>query len=379
MRIIHVITRMILGGAQENTLLTMIGQKERGHDVTLVTGPTTGPEGTLLPLVYKHGIRVVEHPHLIRAIWPLADWRAYGALRQCFRDEKPDVVHTHSSKAGILGRMAAWKERVPRVLHTIHGLPFHPFQSKLKNTLYIAAERFAAKRCHRILSVCDAMTDEALAAGVGKREQYTTVYSGMEIEPFLRRDYDVTALRGRYGFSPDDVVIGKVARLFELKGHEILLDAFITMAHDFPRAKLFFVGDGILQDTLKAKARACGLSERVVFAGLVPRENVAEHVAIMDVVAHCSLREGLARVLPQALLSEKAVISFDVNGAREVVIPGVTGLLVPPQNQEELVRALRMAMMHPEQMKALAAQGCHLCRERFDWHTMVEAILQAYA
>ncbi len=379
MRVVHMITRMILGGAQENTLLSVLGQQARpGWEVVLLTGPTTGPEGTLVPLARERGAMVVEESSLVRALAPRGDWRAWRALRGRVRDLRPDVVHTHSSKAGVLGRWAAWREGVPFVAHTIHGLPFHPYQSRLSHALYVAAERFAARRCHAIVSVADAMTAQALAAGVGRADQYRTVYSGMEVEPFLRRDWDRAALRARWGLAPEDYVIGKVARLFELKGHDYLFDAFERILPAHPNARLFLVGDGLLRDRFEALVRERGFADRVLFAGLVPRDEIPAALATMDLVVHCSLREGLARVLPQALLSERPVVSFDVDGAREVVRDGETGLLVRAQDVDGLTGAIERTLTRPDEARDMAAAGCVLCRERFDWRRMVDALCDLY-
>ena len=185
MKIVHVITRLIIGGAQENTLLTVEGLHHRhGDDVTLISGPAIGPEGDLFARAKSQGLKVMVMPELVRDLDPLTDFRAYRRLREVFRELKPEVVHMHSSKAGIIGRAAAWDEKIPAVVHTIHGLPFGPSESRLRNILYTQLERWAAKRCHAIVSVCDAMTDQALAAGVGRREQFQTVYSGMDVDAF---------------------------------------------------------------------------------------------------------------------------------------------------------------------------------------------------
>src|SRR3954452_9050701 len=186
MRIIHVITRLILRRAQENPLLTVEGLHHRhGDDVTLITGPAEGPEGDLFGRAEQLGLEVELMPELVRPIRPATDYRAYRLLRRAIRRLRPDVVHTHSSKAGISGRAAAWSERVPAVVHTIHGLPFGPSESPMKNRAYVALERWAARRCHAIVSVCDAMTEQALAAGVGRPDQYCTVYSGMDVDAVL--------------------------------------------------------------------------------------------------------------------------------------------------------------------------------------------------
>ena len=200
MRIVHVITRLIIGGAQENTILTVSGLHHHYHDdVTLITGPAEGPEGDLFDRASALGLKVVVFPELVRPIRPLLDLKAYRRLRAAFRELKPDVVHTHSSKAGILGRAAAWHERVPAIVHTIHGLPFGAFETRLKNALYIALERWAARRCHAIVSVCDAMTTQALAAGVGRPDQFLTVYSGMDADAFLEPRRPREEVRQRAG------------------------------------------------------------------------------------------------------------------------------------------------------------------------------------
>lgn len=379
MRILHIITRLIRGGAQENTLLSVIGQQEAGHDVRLLVGPTDGPEGTLVPDALAAGVDYLETPHLIRSVNPLRDIQAYYALRRAIRDYRPDVVHTHSSKAGILGRLAAWHERVPFVVHTIHGLPFHPYQSRLAYQLYLQSERFAARRCHHILSVCDTMSEKAAAGGVAPLSFFSTVYSGMRTEQFLHPDRPAAAYRDKLGLRPDDLVVGKVARLFELKGHDYLLDACAALAPDFPKLKLLLVGNGAWRERLEQKARALGIHDRIVWTGLLHPDEVGDAIQAMDLLAHCSLREGLARVLPQAYLCGKPVVSFDVDGAREVVINNQTGWLVPPADTGALCAALCEALGDLPHARALAENGRTLCRERFDWRTMVARLLEIYA
>ncbi|MHC4991584.1 MAG: glycosyltransferase [Planctomycetota bacterium] len=224
MRIMHISTRLILGGSQENTVLSCEGQVARGHEVSLVFGSIYGPEGSLLQRVRAHGgIETIETPNLVRELSPRRDHRCYRDLRRLIASWRPDVVHTHSSKAGILGRFAAWKQRVPCVVHTIHGLAFDRFQPAWRNAIYVRAERLAARRCHRIVTVAEAMRDEALAAGIGRPEQYEVVYSGMEVAPFLQAEAGRPAARAALGVREDDVVLATIARLAEMKGHDDLL------------------------------------------------------------------------------------------------------------------------------------------------------------
>ncbi len=185
LKVCHVITRMIVGGAQENTLLSCAGLLGNGHEVTLVTGPSPGPEGELLSRSCPQGLRIIEVPELVRQLSPLTDWRAYRRLREIFRREKFDVVHTHESKAGIIGRIAARKDGVPYVVHTVHGQAFFKGQFFLLNWAYILAERIAARNCDRMYAVAQAMIEQCVAAKVAPREKYMVVYSGMDLEAFL--------------------------------------------------------------------------------------------------------------------------------------------------------------------------------------------------
>ena len=378
MKIMHVITRFILGGAQENTLYTVVGLHRSGrHDVTLVTGPAIGPEGELLQRAKDSGVRVVVVEHLRRAINPYHDVLAYRALRRLMVSERPDVVHTHSSKAGILGRLAARRAGVPVVVHTIHGLPFHPFQNPLVRRFYVALERRAARRSDRLITVADAMTRQALAAGVGRPEQFRTIYSGLEVETFLR-DCDRAEVRRRFGLAADDLVVGKVARLSDLKGHEYLFEAFDEVAAAEPRAKLLLIGDGWRRAEYERRVADSGLAGRVVFAGLIPPTEVPAAIHAMDVLVHTSLREGLARVLPQALLSGVPAISYDVDGANEVIENGVTGFLLPPREVKGLAEAILKLLRDPDLRERLAKAGRERVRERFDERRMVEQIEEVY-
>lgn len=378
-RCMHVITRLILGGAQENTLLTCEGLLQRPeYEVTLITGPALGPEGSLLERARRKGVRLIVLPSLRREIHPVRDVVSYQALLDIFRAERPDIVHTHSSKAGILGRLAAHRARTPVVIHTIHGPPFYPGQNAPANMAFRLAERFAARYTHRLISVADAMTERFVAGGVARQEKFVTIYSGMEVESFLAGREAREDVRAELGFASDDVVIGKIARLFHLKGHEDVLRAFAKVVAAFPRARLLFVGDGILKEELLACARSLGVSTRVTFAGLVAPDRIPGMIKAMDVLVHASLREGLARVLPQALLSGCPVISYDVDGAREVVRNGETGFLVPAGSVDGLAEAMRTALGDMPAARAMAEKGRELFTSQFQAETMVQRIVEVY-
>jgi len=375
MRVCHVITRMILGGAQENTLLTCEGLHARGHEVTLITGPPLGPEGQLMDRAREGGYRVIVVDALRREIHPLRDRAAGRELRRLLAEIRPDVMHSHSSKAGILARKAAAQLGGMRVVHTVHGLPFHPYQSRWRHRLYVALERRAAGRSDALISVADAMTQQALAAGVGRPEQYTTIYSGMEVEPFLSRPPEADAFRAAMKLPAGAVLVTQVSRLAELKGHEFLLAAAERLDDD--HVHFCFVGDGAWRRRIEAQIAEAKLASRFRLTGLVDPEQIPPALHASDIVVHCSLREGLARALPQAMLAGKPVVSFDVDGAREVV-DSETGILLPPRDVAGLHLAIETLAGSRELRDRLGAAGRERCRERFDHRRMVARIEEVY-
>ncbi len=294
------------------------------------------------------------------------------------RETKPDIVHTHSSKAGIIARKAAKDEHVPRIVHSIHGLPFHDYENPLVNKVYVALERNAARYTDLIISVADAMTEKAVAAGVAPREKFVTVYSGMNVEPFLRGGYDVAAIRERLGVPPGSAVIGVVARISPLKGHEFIIRAAPQIIARHQNVKFLFVGEGHIRAEMEQLAREKNVLDRIIFAGLRDYREIPELIAAMDLVVHTSLREGLARVLPQALLSGVPVVSYDVDGAREVVINGETGWLVKAESIGELADAVCEALDRPERAREMALAGRRLCVSRYPAEVMVDAIAREY-
>lgn len=380
MKIVHIITRLILGGAQENTLLSVEGlHHDHGDDVTLITGPAEGPEGDLFDRAERRGLKVEVFPELVRAIRPAADWSAYRKLRGAIRRLRPDVVHTHSSKAGILGRAAAWDEAVPAVVHTIHGLPFGPSETAAKNRLYIQLERWAAKRCHAIVSVCDAMTEQALAAGVGRVEQYVTIYSGMDVDAFLNPPRSRAEVRRELGLAEDEVAFATVARLFERKGHDDILAVAPRVLAANPKVRFVWIGGGIARERLEAEAERLGVRRAIHFTGLVPPGRIPELLGAVDAVVHPSLREGLARVLPQALIVGRPAISYDIDGAREVVIPNATGFLLRPRDLPGLEAAILELAADGALRTRLGREGRARFAETFRHETMTARLRSLYA
>lgn len=379
MRVAHIITRMIIGGAQENTLYNCLDLiRDYGDEVLLITGPTTGPEGKLLDQGRAGGLKIQTLASLRRAIHPLRDWRAYRELQRAIAGYQPEVVHTHSAKAGFLGRAAAWQLKVPKIVHTVHGAPFHPYQRTIARNMFIVLERWASRRCHRMISVADAMTDILVDAQVAPREKFTTIYSGMDVEPFVQCAKFREAARGELGLPADAIVVGKIARLFHLKGHQYLIEAAPDIVARNPQVHFLLVGDGILRTQFESQIEQLGLKDHFHFTGLVPPERVPYFLSAMDMLVHTSLREGLARTLPQALIAGKPVVSYDIDGAREVVIPGETGFLLTPKSIAPLTEAVLSLAAAPDLRQRMGQGGAARFTEQFRHQNMTRQIREIY-
>jgi len=377
LKICHVITRMIVGGAQENTLLTIIGHVLKGHEVTLVTGPSPGPEGELLANKDFPPFEIVENPHLVREINPWHDFQAYRTLKDFFRTRQFDVVHTHSSKAGIVGRLAADAAGVPFITHTVHGQAFHRYEKYWKNQIYIFAERWAARHCHRIYAVAQAMINQCVAAKVAPREKYKVVYSGMEIDKFLHSQRE-PELRRQLGIPEDVKVIGTVARLFPLKGYEQFIPAAAAIVRQYPAVHFLLVGNGIMYDALQRQIAELGIADKFSFAGLVPPDQVYRYIAQMDLLVHLSLREGLPRGVVQALATGIPAIGYRLDGTPEVVIDGQTGFTVEPESIEPVAAAALQILRDPALAAAMGRNGREAVAVKFDWKHMADVLEEEY-
>lgn len=385
MRILHIITRLIRGGAQQNTVISCAGQVAAGHEVFLAFGPIYGPEGSLEDEARAAGAKLIVVPAMRRAILPGHDYFTYRALRKIIRDIKPDIVHTHSSKAGIVGRAAAWAERVPGVVHTIHGLPFHERQFRPIHDAYVMTERWAAKRCHRLIGITQAMNDAFAANRLGRPEQFRVVPSGVDFDklglPLSRPmpDPQVRArVRAELKLDATAPLIGIVARLDPLKGHDDLLDILPDLIQRYPGIHLLFVGDGWHRATLEQRLITMNLRDRVTITGVVALPRVIELLQTMDVMALPSYQEGQGRALVEALACGCAVVGYAVGGIPEVCVDGVTGKLAPVGDRTKLSAAIGVLLDDRPLREKLTNQGRLHMHEHFSAAGMIRALESVY-
>ncbi|MEM8781210.1 MAG: glycosyltransferase family 4 protein [Planctomycetota bacterium] len=418
MKILHVITRLILGGAQQNTVMSCAAQVSAGHDVHLAYGPIHGPEGSLLDEAKASGTTLHEIPTLVREIAPLTDWRCYRELQKLVRELRPDVVHTHSSKAGILGRAAAWSQRRtpprdpaaseglleavesgnlsdelsermgreflrrsvgtrPKVVHTVHGLPFHTRQNPLVRRFYVALERHAAKRCDQLVAITPAMLREFVKAGITHHGKFKIIPSGVDLDRFAT-DLPRGEAKRRFDLNPAYPTIGLVARLDPLKGHSDLIDALPAIVEAVPDTRVVFVGDGFDHASVLDKIEASPVRQRVRMLDLVPFARMPEMYRALDVCVLPSYQEGQSRVLVEALAAGCGIVGYDVGGIPAVCVHERTGLLVPVGDTDRLADAVVRMLTDEALRKRTVEAGQTHVREHFGAEKMNRELLALY-
>ncbi len=378
MRIVHLITRLIIGGAQENTLLSCEGLQAKGHQVHLISGPTTGPEGSLVDRARAGGYAFEELAYLVREVSPRQDFRALRALRRRLAELRPDVVHTHSSKAGVLGRIAAHQAQVPAIVHTIHGMSFNRTQPWPVRAAYAAAERYCAGRCHAMVSVADAMTAQALRAGIGRDAQFETIRSGMVVDDFDPAAQHPAELRRAWQVEDGQVVIGTVARLFPNKGYEQLIEVMQRAVEQKPDLRFLWIGGGSARAAYEAELTRRGMRDRVILTGLLPPGEMPAMLAAIDILAHTSQWEGLPRAVVQAMLMEKPAVCFNIDGAPEVVLPGRTGELAELGDTQGFAKALVSLAGDSARRATYGRAARQRCLVEFDHRLMVDRLEKLY-
>lgn len=377
-RVCHVITRLIVGGAQENTLISAARADGRRFVSKVVSGPQTGPEGELHTWGRGLGVRIEVEPALVRELAPVRDALAFLRLWRRFRRERPDVVHTHSSKAGILGRAAARLARVPVVVHTIHGWSFHEHMPAWERRLYVGLERLCARWCDRLVVVAERDLSKGLREGIGVPERYVLIRSGIDLEPFSDppRRSDREAVRREFGIDPGAPLVGTVSRLSPQKNPLGFCDVAARIAAKVPDAWFLFVGDGPLRREVEAEARRLGVADRLVITGI--RDDVPRLLGGFDVFVLTSLWEGLPRVVPQAMAAGLPIVASGVDGVAEALVDGKTGLLVRPGDEEALEEAVVGLLVEPGRARRMGEQARESVRP-FDARRMVAELESVYA
>ena len=372
-RILHIHTLPIISGSGINTFLTMRGMKGNGYEPVLACAPG----GALIDLVQRHGMEVKTFPSLVQPLRPVRDCMAILSLTAHLLNKPYHVVHTHNSKAGFIGRLSAKLARVPVIVHTVHGFAFHHQEPPWRRCLFRNLERLASRWCDKMIFISRPLADWAIRENIGQASKMTRIYSGIEMHRFHPvSEEEKKRLRREWGLGEVDAVIGMVSKLWDGKGHALLIRAFKEIRKEKPQARLVIVGEGYLMESLKALVNQLDLSDSVVFTGFL--EDVPRIIATFDVAVLPSYFEGMGRVLLEAMAMEKPVVGTRVGGIPDLIEPGLNGYLVKPGSERELASAVLTILNDPGLAARMGEEGRKRMTDRFSADTMVRSIDEVY-
>lgn len=376
MKIAQVITRMDWGGSPDIVRITCERLSSLGHDIRLITGLTKNPSRKTNEFLARFSGKTAIIPQLKRDIRLFSDCAALARLYLLFRREKFDVVHTHTAKAGALGRIAANLAGVKVIVHTPHGHNFYGYFNPFFSRLIIIIEKALAFFTARIIALTELERADYLKYGVARGDKVDLIYFGLELDKFIYAGADKQGVKRSLGIKSDEMIVGMVGRLEEVKGPGFFVEAAILALKDFPRAKFFLVGEGSMRCQLEKRVKESGQEEKIIFTGW--REDVPEILSILDILVLPSLNEAVGIVLIEAQAEGVAVIASRVGGVAETIKDGYTGTLVPCANPIALARAIEELLNYPEKRKVMGERGRAWVGDRFDAQEMARRISDLY-
>jgi glycosyltransferase involved in cell wall biosynthesis len=376
LRVMRIIARLNIGGPSIHTSLLAEGMTHRGWTTKLIAGTVSEDEGDMSYYAENRGVK----PHYIRSLGReislVKDSITFMSLCNEIRKFRPHVIHTHTAKAGFLGRAAGIIMGVPVMVHTFHGHVFHSYFSPFKTGLFLTIERTLARFTDKIITVGEIQRSEILGYGIGHPSKVRSIplgfdFSNLAITPELRKKN-----RSSYDLKDDDFVIGIVARLVPVKDHDLFLDAAALASEKNSKLKFMIIGDGELRDDLDARVRDLGLSDRVIFTGW--KTDLNEIYSSLDAATLTSKNEGLPVTLIEALASGIPVVSCDVGGVRDIIDVDKSGYVVSKRCPHQLADAYIRLSSDPVRAQKMGELGMTITRKRFSHHRLVDDMDRLY-
>ena len=383
-KILHIITRLDMGGSAQNTLLTC-KELSGKYEIILVHGLSheSGMSGLEKKIVEdgvekakKNGVKVIALPSIVRSIRPIKDFKALLALMWLIFKEKPDIVHTHSSKAGILGRVAAKISFVPNIIHTPHGHVFYGYFGPFTSNIFLWVEKILSRFTDHMVALTDGEMDDYIKLSVYSPEKLLKIHSGVDVKQFMHSNGNMVKKRRSLGLDQNGNVLGFVGWLLPIKGPEYLLKAMEYIWQEYPETSLVFVGKGDLAMDLRAQALQVSANGRIKFLGW--REDIDEIMPVFDMLVLPSLNEGMGRVLVEAMAAGKPVVASRVGGIPDLVRDGETGYLVPPADEKALADGIKKLLDDPGKAWEMGQQGRKLCQQ-FSLEAMIKKLDDLYS
>jgi len=375
-KVAQVITRMDWAGSPDIIRLLCEYADTEEFDIVLITGNSAHLTLENNRFLHSLGARYVLIHHLRRDVNAFYDLVALIRLFRLFRRERFDVVHTHTAKAGALGRMAARLAGVPRVVHTPHGHNFYGYFGAFASRLIVYIERFLGLFTNKIMALTELEKKDFLELKICPLHKVRVINSGVELEKFRSVDIDTSRKRAEFSVAADDILVGMVGRLEPVKGPQYLIEAAKLVLDKVPHIKFMIVGDGSLRASLETRCNQLGISDRVVFTNW--REDIPQLLSILDVLVLPSLNEAVGRILLEAGAVGVPAVATYVGGVPEVVRDFETGLLVPPRSPEDLAKAIVTLAEDENTRKDMGRAAARWVDDKFSAQRMAQRILGLY-
>ena len=371
-KVLQILTRLIGGGADENTLYIVSGVDKNRFESHLLVGG----DSEIVDKARSKGIMIINEKNLVRNINPFRDLLALFKIIFYIKKGKYDIIHTHTAKAGFIGRLAAIFAGAPIIIHSLHGLSFHDFMPSWQKKLYIMLEKIVGKYTDLFISVGNNIKQKSIDEGIGKKDKYVTIYSGMDLSKFDNISINKSELRKSLNIAPKDLIIGTVVRLEPRKGPQYFVDIIHNICEQVRDFKAVIVGIGPFEPELRTKIEKNNLQDLIILTGY--RKDIAEIMSIFDIICLTSLWEGIPRVLIQGSKLKKPLVAFDIDGNSEIIRHGINGFLIPPLEIEEFSAALQKLANDGELRKNMSQANENIVDNRWDKDHMCQAIEVEY-
>ena len=363
-KIVYIITRLDKGGSAENVIDICDRMNSEKYEVILIYGKGSRP--------LRADYRVFYVPELVRNISLFKDIIAFWKIYCLIKKIKPDIVHTHTSKAGFVGRWATWLLRTTKIVHNPHGHIFYGYYGKLKTALFVLLERLTAKITDKLIALTDGERNESLAFGVGKSHQWSVIHSGVELKEIRDKRLEI---RKKLNIPENSIIIGTVARLDPIKGIKYFVEAIPLLTY-FTTLTFLIVGDGSEKKSLEFRVESLGIKGKVIFTGM--RDDVSDLISIMDIYVQPSLNEGMGKTIVQAMMLGKPIIATNVQGIPSLIKDGERGILVPSKNSQAIADAIKKLLSNKEISQKVSANAKKWSTEIVDGYPRFSVERQLY-
>jgi len=375
-KVVHIITRFDKGGSAENTFLTLKGMDRSRYEVTLISGKEDDPTQDRSAQMRELGLEHIPIPKLSRNINLVRDWKSFLKIRRILKNRNFSIVHTHTSKAGFLGRIAARAAGTPLIIHTPHGHVLFGYFGRIKTLVFKILEKWVGRFTDCIIALTEREKEDYVFAKMANKDKITVIHSGIELEKYNKlSSEEKQSLKKQFNIPEEALIVGTAGRLVPVKGPEILMRAAEKVLKKYPDVYFLFAGDGDQRKSLGILANELGIKKNIVFLGW--RDDLVEILSLYDIFVLPSLNEGMGRVLVEAMALGKPIVASNICGIPDLIQHRKNGFLVPPKSPEELAQHIQILLEENNLRTHMGLEGKQLA-PNFSATKMVEEIDHLY-